>query len=104
MLDIIQDNVRVNDFFSTNYVFKEEINAGDFKGYETEDGEIVIVIDKMLEIISQSFINDLISLGEALYFLYQTKINFYLICIGCELDFKLIETVLPINIKLACFR
>ena len=103
MLDIIQDNVRVNDFFSTNYVFKEEINAGDFKGYKTEDDEIVIVIDKMLETISQAFINDLISLGEALYFLYQTKINFYLICIGCKLDFELIETLLPINIKLACF-
>lgn len=104
MLNITQDNVRVNDFFSTNYVFKEEINAGDFKGYKTEDGEIVVVIDKTLETISQAFINDLISLGEVLYFLYQTKISFYLICIGCELDFELIETVLPINIKLACFR
>lgn len=104
MLNITQDNVRVNDFFSTNYVFKEEINAGDFKGYKTENGEIIVVIDKALETISQAFINDLISLGEALYFLYQTKISFYLICIGCELDFELIETVLPINIKLACFR
>ena len=104
MLDITQDNIRVNDFFKTEYVFREGINAGEFKGYETEDSEIVIVIDKVLETISQAFINDLISLGEALYFLYQTKINFYLICIGCELDFELIETVLPINIKLACFR
>ena len=104
MLDITQDNIRVNDFFKTEYVLREEINAGEFKGYETEDSEIVAVIDKVLETISQAFINDLISLGEALYFLYQTKINFYLICIGCELDFELIETVLPINIKLACFR
>ena len=104
MLDITQDNLRVNQFFRTEYSFVEEIDVGGFKGYKTKDGEIVVVIDKVLETIAQAFINDLISLGEALYFLYQTKINFYLICIGCELDFELIETVLPINIKLACFR
>ena len=104
MLDITQDNLRVNDFFKTEYVFDEEINAGGFKGYKTKDGEIAVVIDRVLETIDQSFINDLISLGEALYFLYQTKINFYLICVGCDLDFELCDCVLPINIKLACFK
>lgn len=104
MLDITQDNIRVNDFFKTEYVFDEEINAGGFKGYKTKDGEIIVVIDRVLETITQSFINDLISLGEALYFIYQCRINFYLICVGCDLDFELYECVLPINIKLACFK
>ena len=74
------------------------------KGYKTKDGEIVVVIDKVLETIAQAFINDLISLGEALYFLHQAQIHFYLICVGCDLDFELSECVLPINIKLACFK
>lgn len=104
MLDITQDNLRVNQFFRTEYSFVEEIDVGGFKGYKTKDGEIVVVIDKVLETIAQAFINDLISLGEALYFLYQTKIHFYLICVGCDLDFELSECVLPINIKLACFK
>ena len=104
MLDITQDNIRVNDFFKTKYVFDEEINAGGFKGYKTRDGEIVVVIDKVAATITQNFINDLISLGEALYFIYQCRINFYLICVGCDLDFELCECVLPINIKLACFK
>ena len=103
MLDITQDNIRVNDFFKREYVFEEEINAGGFKGYKTKDGEIVVVIDKVTETITQDFINDLVSLGEALYFIYQTRINFYLICVGCSLEFDLVEPVLPINIKLACF-
>ena len=95
MLDITQDNLRVNQFFRTEY---------SFVGYKTKDGEIVVVIDKVLETIAQAFINDLISLGEALYFLHQTQIHFYLICVGCDLDFELCECVLPINIKLACFK
>ena len=104
MLDITQDNLRVNQFFRTEYSFVEEIDVGGFKGYKTKDGEIVVVIDKVLETIPQAFINDLISLGEALYFLHQTQIHFYLICVGCDLDFELCECVLPINLKLACFK
>mgnify|MGYP002520477974 CR=1 FL=1 len=32
------------------------------KGYKTKDGEIVVVIDKVLKTITQTFINDLISI------------------------------------------
>ena len=104
MLDITQDNLRVNQFFRTEYSFVDEIDVGGFKGYKTKDGEIVVVIDKILKTITQTFINDLISLGEALYFLHQAQIHFYLICVGCDLDFELCECVLPINIRLACFK
>lgn len=49
MLDITQDNLRVNQFFRTEYSFVEEIDVGGFKGYKTKDGEIVVVIDKVLK-------------------------------------------------------